>query len=163
MKKKNKSGFTLLEMLVVVLIIGILAGIALPQYQKAVEKAKLTEALLNIKTIQGAAERYILAQGYPTSGYVPLKDFPDVELSGGEWASKFEYITRDFTYYAQCLSEFCDISAIRNVETYYYGLYIYLPTQEQIFHSCFTGFTDMGKYICKYLESQSWEYIDNEL
>jgi prepilin-type N-terminal cleavage/methylation domain-containing protein len=41
-----KKGFTLLEMLVVVLIIGILSAIALPYYQNAVESSRTTEVVL---------------------------------------------------------------------------------------------------------------------
>jgi len=60
---KNKQAFTLIELLVVVLIIGILAAVALPQYQKVVEKSKAAQAFALIRTVAAAQEAYHLANG----------------------------------------------------------------------------------------------------
>jgi prepilin-type N-terminal cleavage/methylation domain-containing protein len=60
---KDKKGFTLLELLVVVLIIGILAGIALPQYRSAVRKARVAEAQVILKAVIDAEDRWILQYG----------------------------------------------------------------------------------------------------
>ena len=63
MCRKMSKGFTLIEMLVVVLIIGILAGIALPQYQNAKIKADFAEAYIKLKAAAQIEEMCRLQYG----------------------------------------------------------------------------------------------------
>lgn len=58
-----KRGFTLIELLVVVLIIGILSSVALPQYTKAVRKARIVEARTILSSLIKAEDLYILENG----------------------------------------------------------------------------------------------------
>lgn len=77
------KGFTLIELLVVVLIIGILSAIALPQYEAAVEKARVTEGIVIAKALVDAGQRFMDANP---------KDIPclkthvaEVDLKSGTW------------------------------------------------------------------------------
>ncbi len=64
MKLTNKkSGFTLLEIIIVVIIIGVLASLALPRFFKMVEYSRSAEALNSITAIRGAVERCELRLG----------------------------------------------------------------------------------------------------
>ena len=56
--KKSMNGFSLIELMVVVLIIGILAAIAIPAYTKYIKKARLSEAISNLSTIDTFEEAY---------------------------------------------------------------------------------------------------------
>ena len=78
---QQKQAFTLIELLVVVLIIGILAAVALPQYQVAVLKSRFSTAIPNVHTLAQAAELYYLANGsYPEDTFGPL-DVGDIACS----------------------------------------------------------------------------------
>lgn len=74
MQKKN--GFTLMELLVVVLIIGILAAVAVPQFQLAIAKSRYVSMMALVDACANAQERYKLANGDFASSF----DVLDISL-----------------------------------------------------------------------------------
>jgi prepilin-type N-terminal cleavage/methylation domain-containing protein len=63
MLRKNQGGFTLVELMIVVIIVGILAAVAIPMYQGATERAKASEAVAALGTIRGAMRVYYAEHG----------------------------------------------------------------------------------------------------
>ena len=80
-KQRIQEGFTLVEILIVVVIVGILAAIAIPTYFNYVEKAYASDAKTQIKNILMNADIYRQEQGsYPDditdmeNGYLDIKE-----------------------------------------------------------------------------------------
>lgn len=64
---KKKEGFSLIELLIVVVIIGILAGIAIPNFVRAGNKTKISRVFADFKNIGEALEAYAIDNvGYPS-------------------------------------------------------------------------------------------------
>lgn len=65
---KNKKGFTIVELLIVIVVIGILAALVIVQFSNIQQKARDTERKSDIRAIQSkVAEYYALNSRYPTS------------------------------------------------------------------------------------------------
>ncbi|HYW04347.1 MAG TPA: pilin [Gammaproteobacteria bacterium] len=66
--KRTQQGFTLIELMIVVAIIGILAAIAIPQYQNYVARSQMSEASTLIDGAKTSIESYIAQNGsFPSS------------------------------------------------------------------------------------------------
>ena len=79
---ENKRAFTLIELLVVILIIGVLAAVALPQYQKSVLKSHTVEAMVTLNAVEQAQKVYYLEHGT----YTDDPSLLDIQTTVPFWA-----------------------------------------------------------------------------
>ncbi len=67
-QRQGQKGFTLIELMIVVAVIGVLTAVAVPQYQNYVKKAELGVGLANIAALKTNIEDYIATEGkFPTT------------------------------------------------------------------------------------------------
>ena len=138
----TQRGFTLIELLVVVLIIGILSAVALPQYQKAVEKARYVQLFTIMNGVERESRLLFLDGSLPTNGEDNLDACKNFEsFQGGSW-DDYAYYTKDFRIEDEdgCNSSEIYIDVFRltndtNIEFHFYSngtreLSVYAPTDK---------------------------------
>jgi general secretion pathway protein G len=90
--RRSQDGFTLIELMVVILIIGLLATIVVQNLRSATDKAKRVKAQADISQIKSALDRYYLDAGsYPTSdqGLSALMAAPSSGNGPQDWGGPY--------------------------------------------------------------------------
>ena len=92
----NKTGFTLVELLMVVVIIGLLTAVALPGYRKSVEKSRAADALTTMQAVSKSEHAWYLTNNDYT------KDFSDLDIdltdANGNKADNASFANALYTY-----------------------------------------------------------------
>ena len=160
----KERGFTLIELLVVVLIIGILSSVALPQYQKAVEKSRAAEVMQNWPVIEREANLFLLANPGDTAA---LQDFAEGVLQGGHFVDRNTYKTKNFEYYCEIQEGtgfHCEIDRVGNWTTAcsndsLYTFYLNNFGPDGAYRNC-VECTEIGKSICAGMKGVGFSVTD---
>ncbi len=88
MKRSLQQGFTLIELMIVVAIIGILAAVALPAYQDYTVRAKVSEVVL-----AASGGKTAIAEAFQTLGHMPAVNSAGITAQSSPYVQKVEYTT----------------------------------------------------------------------
>jgi len=118
MKLNKKSGFTLLEIIIVIIIIGVLASLALPKFFSTIQFAKSTEAMNALGEIRRAADRCAMMDGVALN-YGPCSTFGALGLQNPASTTWNYVIVNSHNVGVLVRANFLDSAALGNYINFY--------------------------------------------
>ncbi len=115
-RKTNQSGFTLIEMLIVVIVLGILAMIIIPQITISTEDAKVSTIQTNLAGIRSAVEVYYVQHSNIYPG--------EKKVDGGTGPSDTEAATAFIQQLTRYTNSAGAVTSVKDSTVYKYGPYI---------------------------------------
>jgi prepilin-type N-terminal cleavage/methylation domain-containing protein len=123
LKTNRKSGFTLVEIMIVVAIIGLLAAIAIPNFVRARQTSQTNACINNLRIIDAAKQQWALENGQQSS-VTPTSDNIDVYLGRAGSVMPAEPLNGSYTINALSVVPYCSVAGAPGSSNATHGAYL---------------------------------------